>query len=221
MGEWIYRTSVEQDWISLFYFINLVFIVGLHFSEPNRFWDLLKSFSSTIYFSKYSTDQNLTFRGFFNLFSGLLILSNLSLLLKLGIEEISKNPLYAFEFYYILLGIAFIVLLRFIGIQFILRQIDKLNKINIYHFKAFTQNTQFSLLLFLLLFIKHYTSLSIEVILGLLILLFLLWLFMQVRILLSFIIINPKQIFYLIFYLCTVKLAPWFWLYFFIIETRL
>ena len=90
MGEWIYRTSAEQDWISLFYFINLVFIVGLHFSEPNRFWDLLKSFSSTIYISKYNTDQNLRFRGFFNLFSGLLILSNLGLLLKLGIEEISK-----------------------------------------------------------------------------------------------------------------------------------
>ena len=107
MGECIYRTSVEQDLVSLFYFINLVFIVGLHFSEPNRFWDLLKSFSSTIYFSKYSTDQNLTFRGFFNLFSGLLILSNLSLLLKLGIEEISKNPLYAFEFYYILLVIKY------------------------------------------------------------------------------------------------------------------
>ncbi len=139
MGEWIYRTSAEQDWISLFYFINLVFIVGLHFSEPNRFWDLLKSFSSTIYISKYNTDQNLRFRGFFNLFSGLLILSNLGLLLKLGIEEISKNTLYAFEFYYILLGIVFTVVIRFIGVQFILRQIDKLNKIKIYHFRAFIQ----------------------------------------------------------------------------------
>ncbi|MGI9540821.1 MAG: DUF4271 domain-containing protein [Flavobacteriaceae bacterium] len=221
MGEWIYRTSVEHDWISFFYFINLVFIVGLHFSEPYRFWDLLKSFSSTISFSKYSTDQNLKFRGFFNLFSGLLILSNLGLLLKLGIEEISKNPLYAFEFYYILLGIVFMVVLRFIGVQFILGQIDKLNKINTYNFKVFTQNTKFSLLFFLLLFIKHYTSLSIEVTLGLLVLLFLLWLFMQARILFSFIKINPKQIFYLFFYLCTVKIAPWFWLYFFIIETRL
>ena len=221
MGEWIYRTSAEQDWISLFYFINLVFIVGLHFSEPNRFWDLLKSFSSTIYISKYNTDQNLRFRGFFNLFSGLLILSNLGLLLKLGIEEISKNTLYAFEFYYILSGIVFTVVIRFIGVQFILRQIDKLNKIKIYPFRAFIQNTRFSLLLFLLFFIKHYTSISIEVTLGLLILLFLLWLFIQVRILFSFIIINPKQIFYLIFYLCMIKIAPWFWLYFFIIETRL
>ena len=42
MGDWIYRTSVDQDWISLIFFINLILVVGLNYSETNRFRDILK-----------------------------------------------------------------------------------------------------------------------------------------------------------------------------------
>jgi hypothetical protein len=138
-----------------------------------------------------------------------------------GIKETSGTELYAFEFYYILFAIIFFGWIRFMFVQFVLKQMNMLNKINSYHFRAFTHNTQFSLFLSTLLFIGHYTHLAPEIITVFLFMLFLIWGILQAGILLSFIKSNPKDIFYLIFYLCTVKIAPWLWLYFLIIETRM
>jgi hypothetical protein len=221
MGEWIYRASIDQDWISLIFFFNLLLVVGLHYFEASRFWDLLKFYSSNIYISKYTTDRNLSFQGAFNTLSALLIFSSVSLLILWGIKETSGAELYAFEFYYILFAIIFFGWIRFMFVQFVLKQMNMLNKINSYHFRAFTHNTQFSLFLSILLFIGHYTHLAPEIITVFLFMLFLIWGILQAGILLSFIKSNPKDIFYLIFYLCTVKIAPWLWLYFLIIETRM
>ena len=62
MGEWIYRASIDQDWISLIFFFNLLLVVGLHYFEASRFWDLLKFYSSSIYISKYTTNRNFRFK---------------------------------------------------------------------------------------------------------------------------------------------------------------
>ena len=221
MGDWIYRTSVDQDWISLIFFINLILVVGLNYSETNIFRDILKVHLSSIYISKYTSDRNLTFRDSFNILSAALTITSLSLLITWFMTEVFDSVLFAFEFYYILLGITFLGLIRFITVRFVLKQMNMLNKINIYQFRGFTHNTQFSIFLFILLFIGHYAALSPGIIIGFLILLILLWAILQARILLSFIKSNPKDIFYLIFYLCTIKMAPWLWLYFMIIESRL
>jgi hypothetical protein len=44
---------------------------------------------------------------------------------------------------------------------------------------------------------------------------------LQTSILFSFIKSYPRDLFYLIFYLCAVKIAPWFWFYYMIIQPRL
>ena len=57
MGELIYKTNVHQDWISIFFFINLFLIVVLHYINPSRFIDIIKVFSSRVYFGKYAKDD--------------------------------------------------------------------------------------------------------------------------------------------------------------------
>ena len=144
MGDWIYRTSVDQDWISLIFFINLILVLGLNYSETNRFRDILKVHLSSIYISKYTSDRNLTFRDSFNILSAALTITSLSLLITWFMTEVFDSVLFAFEFYYILLGITFLGLIRFITVRFVLKQMNMLNKINIYQFRGFTHNTQFS-----------------------------------------------------------------------------
>ena len=88
MGDWIYRTSVDQDWISLIFFINLILVVGLNYSETNRFRDILKVHLSSIYISKYTSDRNLTFRDSFNILSAALTITSLSLLITWFMTEV-------------------------------------------------------------------------------------------------------------------------------------
>ena len=221
MGELINRPSINQDWISLIFFCNLIIIFGLHYSDTNRFRDLMKFYSSNIYFSKYISDRNLTFKGSFNILSSFLVFYTLSNLLMWGIKQVSDSIFYPFEFYYVLFCVVLFGLFRFIIVQFVMKQINQVNKINIYHFKSFTHATQFSILFIFILFFNNYSGISSKITLGVIASLSLLWLTLQTSILFSFIKSYPRDLFYLIFYLCAVKIAPWFWFYYMIIQPRL
>jgi len=84
MGELINRPSINQDWISLIFFCNLIIIFGLHYSDTNRFRDLMKFYSSNIYFSRYISDRNLTFKGSFNILSSFLVFLHFKQSLNVG-----------------------------------------------------------------------------------------------------------------------------------------
>ena len=222
MGELIYNTNIHQDWISLIFLFNLILFVMLNYINHERFLDILRIFSSSLYIGKHANDHNYNYLERFNFVSFLFIVNTVGLFL-LRINNYIFNPIdNAIEFYYYLATIFSIIIIRFFINQFILRYLKLINIINIFLFKSFTNNTRTAFFLLILLFIDRYTidaffsqfSILLIVILGL-------WLFNQLKIIFSFIKSQPSNLFYLIFYLCNIKIAPWMWLYILFLETRL
>ena len=222
MGELIYNTNIHQDWISLIFFFNLILFVILNYINHERFVDILRIFSSSLYIGKYANDLNYNYLERFNFVSFLLIANTMGLFL-LSINNYIFNPIInGIEFYYYLAVFFSIITFRFFINQFILRYLKLINIINIFLFKSFTNNTRTAFFLLILLFIDHYTKNTyfLQLLVPLIIILGL-WLFNQLKIIFSFIKSQPSNLFYLIFYLCNIKIAPWMWLYILFLETRL
>mgnify|MGYP001499373906 CR=1 FL=1 len=222
MGELIYNTNIHQDWISLIFLFNLILFVMLNYINHERFLDILRIFSSSLYIGKYANDRNYNYLERFNFVSFLFIVNTVGLFL-LRINNYIFNPIdNAIEFYYYLATIFSIIIIRFFINQFILRYLKLINIINIFLFKSFTNNTRTAFFLLILLFIDRYTiDAFFSQLLTLLIVILGLWLFNQLKIIFSFIKSQPSNLFYLIFYLCNIKIAPWMWLYILFLETRL
>ena len=222
MGELIYNTNIHQDWISLIFLFNLILFVMLNYINHERFLDILRIFSSSLYIGKYANDHNYNYLERFNFVSFLFIANTMGLFLLCVNNYIFIPIVDGIKFYYYLAVLFSIISIRFFISQFILRSLKLINIINIFLFKSFTNNTQTAFFLFILLFIIHYTKDTyLFYLLVLLIINLGFWLFNQLKIILSFIKSQPGNVFYLIFYLCNIKIAPWMWLYILFLETRL
>jgi hypothetical protein len=222
MGELIYNTNIHQDWISLIFLFNLILFVMLNYTNHDRFVDILRIFSSSLYIGKYANDHNYNYLERFNFVSFLFIANTMGLFLLCVNNYIFIPIIDGIEFYYYLVVLFSIISIRFFISQFILRSLKLINIINIFLFKSFTNNTQTAFFLFILLFIIHYTKDTyLFHLLILLIIILGFWLFNQLKIILSFIKSQPGNLFYLIFYLCNIKIAPWIWLYILFLQTRL
>jgi len=222
MGELIYNTNIHQDWISLIFLFNLSLFVMLNYINHDRFVDILRIFSSSLYIGKYANDHNYNYLERFNFVSFLFIANTMGLFLLCVNNYIFIPIIDGIKFYYYLAVLFSIISIRFFISQFILRSLKLINIINVFLFKSFTNNTQTAFFLFILLFIIHYTKDTyLFYLLVLLIIILGFWLFNQLKIILSFIKSQPGNLFYLIFYLCNIKIAPWMWLYILFLETRL
>ena len=222
MGELIYNTNIHQDWISLIFLFNLSLFVMLNYINHDRFVDILRIFSSSLYIGKYANDHNYNYLERFNFVSFLFIANTMGLFLLCVNNYIFIPIIDGIKFYYYLAVLFSIISIRFFISQFILKSLKLINIINVFLFKSFTNNTQTAFFLFILLFIIHYTKDTyLFYLLVLLIIILGFWLFNQLKIILSFIKSQPGNLFYLIFYLCNIKIAPWMWLYILFLETRL
>ena len=220
MGELIYNTNIHQDWISLFFLFNLTLFVMLNYINHERFMDILRIFSSSLYIGKYANNYNYLER--FN-FVSFLFIANTTGLFLLSINNYVFNPIEnRIELYYYLTVFFSMITIRFFIHQFILRHLKLINIINIFLFKSFINNTRTAFFLLILLFIDHYTKDShLLIFLVPLIAVLGMWLFNKLKIIFSFIKSQPGNLFYLIFYLCNIKIFPWMWLYLLFIEKGL
>ena len=222
MGELIYNTNIHQDWISLFFLFNLTLFVMLNYINHERFMDILRIFSSSLYIGKYANDHNYNYLERFNFVSFLFMANTMGLFLLSINNYIFKPIVNGIEFYNYLTVFFSMITIRFFIHQFILRHLKLINIINIFLFKSFINNTRTAFFLLILLFIDHYTKDShLLIFLVPLIAVLGMWLFNKLKIIFSFIKSQPGNLFYLIFYLCNIKIAPWMWLYLLFLETRL
>ena len=218
MGEWIYRQSIQEDWVTIIYFFNLLIISSMSFVNGARINTLIKINKSGIYNSEFTNDKDLNYLSPFNILSFLIILNSTGQL-YLWFLKINQTPLnYAFEYYYFIFSLSIILIIRFLLVQFVSENLDIMKTLKGYYFKNFTNNTRFALFSSTLLFFANYSqvnSLIINIFLGIA---FIAWISAQLTIIFSFINSNSKDLFYLIVYICSIKIAPWFWLYFIFIE---
>ena len=222
MGELIYNTNIHQDWISLFFLFNLTLFVMLNYINHERFMDILRIFPSSFYIGKYANDHNYNYLERFNFVSFLFMANTMGLFLLSINNYIFKPIVNGIEFYNYLTVFFSMITIRFFIHQFILRHLKLINIINIFLFKSFTNNTRIAFFLLILLFIDHYTKDSYFLpILLTIITVLVIWLFNKLKIIISFIKSQPGNLFYLIFYLCSIKIVPWMWLYLLFLETRL
>ena len=221
MGEWIYRNSIDQDWISLIFFLNLLWVVGMANLDPTRMRRLLKFYAIDIYVSKHNNEKNLNFLSPFNLLS-LLVLLNAVCLFFLSLSKFDLTVIeFAFEYYYFFLTCLVFVGLRYAFIWFTMKQMGLLKTLKPLLFKSFSHHIQFAVFLLLFLFLSYYTSISKLLFLTGFILIAGLWFIYQFRILFSLFRARPQDVLYIILYLCGLKLIPWYWFYIFTIEPRL
>ena len=222
MGELIYNTNIHQDWISLVFFLNLILFVLLNYINHERLMDILRIFSSSLYIGKYAKDHNYNYLERFNFVCVLFIINTMGLFF-LDINNYIFYPIVnGIQFYYYLVIFFSIISIRFFINQFILKHLELINTTNIFLFKSFTNNTRTAFFLLILLFINHYTKDAYySQLLAPLITILGIGLFNTLKNIFSFIKSQPSNLFYLIFYICNIKIAPLMWFYLFFLETRL
>ena len=117
MDDWIYKPDLQSDWMSLIFLLNLLIILILYKLDQNRLKSLINIFKLRIYFGKYSNEKELNYFSYFNLCCFILIVSTLTLT-YFSFSTYSLVPLYySFEYYYLLLGLSFILIVTIATIR--------------------------------------------------------------------------------------------------------
>ena len=218
MEDWIYKPDLQSDWMSLIFLLNLLIILILYKLDQNRLKSLINIFKLRIYFGKHSHEKELNYFSYFNLCCFILVVSTLTLT-YFSFSTYSLIPLYYdFEYYYLLLGLSSFLIVRYLFTKFIFNQLGIFNKIKLTFYRSFTFTSQTSIFLIGLIFLWNYSSLPLILIESVLFLLALYWIISQFNVYFLFLKLRPKDIIYLILYLCTFKLAPWIWIYLFFLE---
>ena len=221
MGELILRNNTQQEWVSIIFFLNLLIVSSIFFLNPNRVKRMIKFYATDFYISKYTSERNLNYLSVYNLLSFLLIINTLCLLIFSFFNYSSKVAKFDTKYYYLI-----IVLFIFFGIRFLLLKIvagliGEIMELKSLFFKSFTHHVQFSLILFIVLFLNFYSSFSNITFIWVTSFIGLMWFFYQSRVIVSVFRSKPRELIYIILYLCTLKIIPWYWLYFFVIELKL
>ena len=221
MGELILRNNTQQEWVSIIFFLNLLIVSSIFFLNPNRVKRMIKFYATDFYISKYTSERNLNYLSVYNLLSFLLILNTLCLFIFSFFNYSSKVAKFDTRYYYLI-----IVLFIFFGIRFLLLKIvagliGEIMELKSLFFKSFTHHVQFSLILFIVMFLNIHSSLSNVTFIWITTLIGLMWFFYQSRVIVSVFRSKPRELIYIILYLCTLKIIPWYWLYFFVIELKL
>ena len=133
----------------------------------------------------------------------------------------SQSIEFAFEYLYLFIALLIFLSLRFFFFQLLVSEINFLKNLKSQFFKSFTHHFQFALYFLVFLFINFYTTLPKKFFLGFTFFVFGFWIFYQSRILFLFFKSYPKEFIYIILYLCTLKLIPWYWFYIYALEPRL
>ena len=221
MGELILRNNTQQDWVTIIFFLNLLIVSSIFFLNPNRVKRMIKFYATDFYISKYTSERNLNYLSVYNLLSFFLILNTLCLFIFSFFNYSSKVSKFDTKYYYLI-----IVLFIFFGIRFLLLKIiagliGDIMELKSLFFKSFTHHVQFSLILFIVLFLNFYSSLSNITFILVTSFIGLMWFFYQSRVIVSVFRYKPRELIYIILYLCTLKIIPWYWLYFFVVELKL
>lgn len=221
MGELILRNNTQQEWVSIIFFLNLLIVSSIFFLNPNRVKRMIKFYATDFYISKYTSERNLNYLSVYNLLSFLLIINTLCLLIFSFFNYSSKVAKFDTKYYYLI-----IVLFIFFGIRFLLLKIvagliGEIMELKSLFFKSFTHHVQFSLILFIVLFLNFYSSFSNITFIWVTSFIGLMWFFYQSSVIVSVFRSKPRELIYIILYLCTSKIIPWYWLYFFVVELKL
>ena len=218
MEELIYKNNLNQDWISFIFFINLIILTVIFKSNPPRFRSIILFHSTDIYIKRFSNEKKFNMISAYNILCFIITISTLCLFLILLLEYNYKTLLFAFEYYYLFSSLILMLSSRYIFIQFLINQLKINHNYRIGILKNFINNFRFALFYLIFLLIVNYVEIQNKQFLLFTLCYLIIWIFYQFRILILLFKSNPQQILYIIIYLCTLRLLPWYWFYILILE---
>ena len=218
MEELIYKNNLNQDWISFIFFINLIILTVIFKINPPRFKSITLFYSSDIYIKRFSNEKKFNMISAYNILCFIITISTLCLFLILLLEYNYKTLLFAFEYYYLFSSLILMLSSRYIFIQFLINQLKINHNYRIGILKNFINNFRFALFYLIFLLIVNYVEIQNKKFLLFTLCYLIIWIFYQFRILILLFKSNPQQILYIIIYLCTLRLLPWYWFYILILE---
>ncbi len=213
--DWILLNKVHQDWISILIFSNLMLLSFIKWRYDRKFTSFFKSIDPSVYFNNYGNNF------FFNRFFGASILvfsiANISLCL---IFILNSLDLIELNFISFLFFFSFLLLIGFLSylINSILGQILAVKKETLaYIFINLRFLFRLSIFIFIILVIHYYYFFDTFIFLSITSLcLFMFYFLYSIVIIYKFLRNLDKGKLYFILYLCTLKITPWVFIYWFI-----
>lgn len=218
MKELIYRNYLNQDWISFTFLINLVILTIILKINPSRFRNSISIYSADLYINKHFNDKDLNLISFYNVLCFIIIISTLCLSIILFLEYNFKAISFAYEYYYLFSLLFITISIRHIFVQFLINKLNLHQVFKIGVLKSFINNFRFALFYLIFLLIVNYFKIQNREFLIFTLCYLMIWIFYQFRILIFLFRSNPQQILYIIIYLCTIRVIPWYWFYIIILE---
>ena len=220
MGELIFKSNLNQDWISFALIFNIFLTYLLVKINPIRTTRLLNFLKTDLYFSKHNSERETQYLNPYNIVGTFMILNTICLSFIFFSEKIIYGKTYFFEFCFLFLFLIIFIVIRYFFETLITKKADFWKKIKPLIFKNFTLNLQYAYLYFALIIIGFYNkipSLLLNFIVGITLIS---WFLSQTRLFLTLFKFLPKEVFYFILYLCTFKIIPWYCFYLFVLEPR-
>ena len=213
--DWILLNKVHQDWISILIFSNLMLLSFIKWRYDRKFTSFFKSIDPSVYFNNYGNNF------FFNRFFGASILvfsiANISLCIIFILNFLDLIELNIISF---LIFFSFLLLIGFLSylINSILGQILAVKRETLaYIFNNLRFLFRLSIFIFIILVIHHYYFFDTFIFISTTSLcVFIFYFLNSIIIIYKFLGNLDKGKLYFILYVCTLKITPWVFIYWFI-----
>ena len=213
--DWILLNKVHQDWISILIFSNLMLLSFLKWRYDRKFTSFFKSIDPSVYFNNYG--NNFFFNRFFGASILIFSIANISLYLIFILNSLDLIELNIISF---LIFFSFLLLIGFLSylINSILGQILAVKRETLaYIFNNLRFLFRLSIFIFIILVIHYYYFFDSFIFLGTTSLcLFIFYFLYSIVIIYKFLRNLDKGKLYFILYVCTLKITPWVFMYWFI-----
>ena len=220
MGELIFKSNLNQDWISFALIFNIFLTYLLVKINPVRTTRLFRFLKTDLYFSKHNSERETQYLNPYNIVGTLIILNTIILSFIFFSEKFFFKKTYFFEFCFLFLFLTIFLVIRYFLVTLITKKVGFWKKIKPLIFKNFTLNLQYAYLYFGLILIGFYSEMPSLLLYSFVGITLISWFLSQTRLFLTLFKFLPKEVFYFILYLCIFKIIPWYCFYLFVLEPR-
>ena len=215
MMDWIVLNKFRIDWVSILIFLNLILLSYTKWKYNRKFTSFFKSIDPSVYFNNYG--NNFFFSRLFGINILFFSLVNISLILIFVLSSFGLIKVVFFEFSILFLFLIFIGLLSYILCSFLGVVLGVKRETLIYVFDNLRFLFRISIFVYAILIVNHFYFINTFQFLKIsfFCVLILYYLF-SIIIVYRFLEKLNRGKFYLILYLCTLKVTPWVFIYWFI-----
>ena len=213
--DWIILNKLNHEWISILIFSNLILLSFTKWRYDRKFTSFFKSVDPSVYFNNYGNNF------FFNRSFGVSILTfslvNVSLFLIFILDYLNLIKMISFEFLILFSFLLSIGFLSYFTCSFMGSVLGVRRQTLTYSFNNLRFLFRISIFIFLILTIHHFYFFNTFLFLNITFFCVLIFYYLySIVIIYNFLRDLNKGKFYFILYLCTLKITPWVFIYWFI-----